>query len=227
MKSDRVKSTELVVFGHRGSGSGAGENTLDSITRALDAGAAGVEVDARRTRDGRVVLAHEPVVDGLTIIDTDYERLAERGVALLTDALELARGRGRVIVEVKNQAWEPDFDAPDEATVAALVPLLAEADDVVVSSFDFYAAEAARDAGLRCGFLSMPGVRPAAAIAYAADASLDEVHVWVGDVLGEPRCVEAAAAAGLALVAWTAHSVEQLDALRDLGVPAAISDVIA
>jgi len=217
----------MQIYGHRGSGAGAGENTVESIKRALDAGAAGVEVDARRTRDGRLVTSHEPLVSGRTIIETDHDELAAIGVELLSDVLDVVRGRGRVIVEIKNQPWEPDFDAPDEASVAALSALLCPDDDVVVSSFDFYAAEAARDAGLRAAFLSMPGVRPAAAIAYVAETGLAEAHVWVGDVLGDLHCVQTALQAGVRLVAWTATSTDQLDTLRAAGVPAVIADIIA
>ena len=216
----------MQVYGHRGAGAGAGENSLASIRAALDAGAGGVEVDARRTRDRRVVLSHEPHVGGHPLIHTPYAELEPLAGALLSDALDLARGRGRVIIEVKNQAWEPDFDSPDEATVAAVVDLLVPEDDVVISSFDFYAAEAARDAGLRSAFVSMPGVRPVAAVAYAQEAGLDEAHIWVGDVLGELRCVQTAADAGVRLVVWTVTTPEQLETLADAGVPAVIADYL-
>lgn len=216
----------MQIFGHRGSGEGLGENTLVSFARAFDAGCVGVETDVRRCADGSLVCSHEAVVGGYTLLSTPYDVLATLGLVLLEDVLALARGRGRVIIEIKNVAWEPDFDAPDCASVIALDALVTDVDDVVVSSFDFYSAEAARDRGLRTAHLTHPGVRPLAGIAYAGDAGLDEVHAWVGDVLAEPACVEQAHAAGLRLVAWTATTKDQLDQLSAIGVDGVITDVV-
>lgn len=216
----------LQLFGHRGGGAGPGENTLTSIARAFDAGLAGVEIDVRRCASGELVLTHEPVVAGRTVIETGYDQLSPLSVPLLADVLALARGRGRVICEVKNVPWEADFDAPDCATVAGLLPLLTPADDVVVSSFDFCSARAAHSAGLRSAHLTHPGVRPMAGIAFAAENGIDEVHCWVLDVLAEPACVSQAAQAGVSLLAWTAGTQEQLDALQEMGVESVITDLV-
>jgi glycerophosphoryl diester phosphodiesterase len=49
--------------GHRGARGLRPENTLPSFEAALDAGASSVETDLHLTRDGVVVLCHEPVLD--------------------------------------------------------------------------------------------------------------------------------------------------------------------
>lgn len=205
----------MQIFGHRGGGAGAGENTLPAIRRAFDAGFAGVEVDARRLSDGTLVLSHDPF---------EPERAGE--LTLLADCLAVARGRGRVIVEVKNVPWEADFDAPDCVTAQLVADLVTSEDDVIVSSFDFFSAEVARDRGLPAAHLTNVGMRPMAGIAYASENGLQEVHSWIGDVLGEPGCVPQAHDAGLRIIAWTATLPEHLEQLSVLGVDGVITDLV-
>ena len=52
----------LKVFAHRGGMAHAPQNTLEAFRRATAHGATGIETDAFLTRDGTVVLAHDPVV---------------------------------------------------------------------------------------------------------------------------------------------------------------------
>src|SRR5688572_8836443 len=101
--SERTRSSEMVfaaaaegrpvVIGHRGLGSGvvAGhrENTLGSFLAAVEAGVDWVEVDVRRTRDDRLVIAHDPAYDdGLFLVDADAATASARGTLLLDDLLE-------------------------------------------------------------------------------------------------------------------------------------------
>ncbi len=51
------------VIGHRGAAAYAPENTLTSFRKALDLGADALELDVRLTRDGRVVVHHDPDLD--------------------------------------------------------------------------------------------------------------------------------------------------------------------
>ncbi len=54
------------IIGHRGAAGEAPENTLPSFQRALDDGAAYVELDVRTTADGEVVVIHDETVDRTT-----------------------------------------------------------------------------------------------------------------------------------------------------------------
>jgi glycerophosphoryl diester phosphodiesterase len=56
--------------GHRGARGLKPENTLPAFEAALDAGASSVETDLRLTRDGAVVLCHDPVLDGRLLAPT-------------------------------------------------------------------------------------------------------------------------------------------------------------
>lgn len=221
------------ILGHRGSCAPGPENTLPAIVQALDAGADGVEVDARRTLDERLVLCHDPVRAGTTLIDRPYDPAI--GAPLLSEALDACRGH-RVIVEIKNVPAEPDHDAPHERTAELLAALLRErsggadvgADDVVVSSFDWFAIERVRAdlaGAVPTAFLITRGVAVAAAVTYARDAGHAELHVPVRTILADAadavaRCRDA----GLGLVAWTVETLQDARALAAAGVDGIICD---
>ncbi len=200
------------VYGHRGSPATLPENSVAGVAAAFDAGAYGVEVDVRRTADGLLVLSHDPLPEDVT------------GLATVAEVLDAARGR--VILEVKNMPGEPDFDAPTEATAKLLIELLheREGDDVTVSSFDWYAIEAARDAGLRTAFLTPPGLALEAALAYVDDAGHDECHPHWSAVLETPNVVDLAHEHGRAVVCWTVDDVDLARQLEDAGVDGVITN---
>jgi glycerophosphoryl diester phosphodiesterase len=54
------------VIAHRGESGHAPENTIESFRRAVAAGADAIEFDLRLTRDGKVVVLHDPTVDRTT-----------------------------------------------------------------------------------------------------------------------------------------------------------------
>lgn len=221
------------VLGHRGSRIPGPENTVSAVRAALAVGADGVEVDVRRSLDGVAVCAHDPVLASgagpLVVAETPAARLAEAGVPALADVLDAALGRGQVVCEVKNVPGQPGYDAPASGTGRTLVELLCarrgSADQVVVSSFDWFTVEAVRDAGWPTAFLVLPGVALAAGLGYAAPAGHAELHAFLADVLRAGAAgVAEVHAAGLALVAWPVRTTGELGALVDLGVDAAVCD---
>ncbi|HEY9152901.1 MAG TPA: glycerophosphodiester phosphodiesterase family protein [Anaerolineales bacterium] len=56
----------LVIFAHRGASAHAPENTLASFELALSQGADAIELDARLSADGQVVVIHDSTVDRTT-----------------------------------------------------------------------------------------------------------------------------------------------------------------
>jgi glycerophosphoryl diester phosphodiesterase len=200
------------VYGHRGYAAAHPENSVAGVVAAFDAGAHGVEVDVRRAPDGALLLSHDPLPADLT------------GLATLAEVLDAARGR--VVAEVKNMPGEPDFDARTERTARLLAALLAgrDGDDVVVSSFDWFAIEVARDAGLRTAFLTPPGLALEASLAYVTEAKHAECHPHWSAVLEDPAAVGTAHDAGVEVVAWTVDDPEVYAALRDAGVDGVITN---
>jgi glycerophosphoryl diester phosphodiesterase len=74
-----------LIFGHRGFGDHAPDNSLYAVERALDAGMDGVDVDGQLTRDSTLVIFHDLSVDRLT---ADTGRVRDKTLAAML-ALDL------------------------------------------------------------------------------------------------------------------------------------------
>jgi len=61
-----TRPPRTLIFGHRGFGDHAPDNSLYAVERALDAGVDGVDVDGQFTRDSALVIFHDLSVDRLT-----------------------------------------------------------------------------------------------------------------------------------------------------------------
>jgi glycerophosphoryl diester phosphodiesterase len=122
LATSSVPDDGFAVVGHRGyPGRGVTENTLPAFRRALRAGATAVELDVQLTRDGRLLVLHDPTLDRTTTCRgrADRRTLAQvqrhcrgrRGHELLPSlgqVLDLvARLRAHVVVDVKRRpsAW--------------------------------------------------------------------------------------------------------------------------
>ena len=99
-----------LVIAHRGGRHDGvpGEQGLAHVERAIALGVDFVEVDLRRTRDGRIVCVHDRTHAGVTVADIDHGELvtasAAAGVAappLLDELLEVCRGRVGLDLELK------------------------------------------------------------------------------------------------------------------------------
>lgn len=136
-----------VRIAHRGaSGEGlAPENTLAACERAIELGVDLLEVDVHATRDGHLVVLHDPTLDRTTDLSGPVaeKSLAEirradagswfdpkyRGerVPLLEEVLDLARRRALVLVEIKARHIAE--------RVLQIVEEMGAGDQVVIQSF--------------------------------------------------------------------------------------------
>ena len=108
------------IIAHRGAPREALENTLESFEIALNQGADGLELDVHATRDGVVVVHHDPVVHRTSLANTSVVAIADldakdvlmlplRGngrVPTLDAVFELVGSRATVYVEVKGTGIE-------------------------------------------------------------------------------------------------------------------------
>ncbi len=109
-----------VIFAHRGASAQAPENTLAAFELACDQGAPAIELDAKLSADGEVVIIHDPTVDRTTnghgrVAGLSLAALREldagssfsgryRGqkIPLLEEVFESAGGRMLINVELTN-----------------------------------------------------------------------------------------------------------------------------
>src|SRR3954466_8935464 len=100
------------VIAHRGASAAAPENTVEAFHLAKELGADWVELDARRTADGAVVVHHDAhLADGRAIVDLRRSDLPAH-VCDLADALDACDGMS-VNIEIKNWPDDVDFDPTD------------------------------------------------------------------------------------------------------------------
>lgn len=156
-----------LVIAHRGDSSHRPENTLAAFAGGLETGAAIVEFDVHLTRDGEVVVIHDPTVDRTTngrgvvkqMTLAELRRLSagyparfgqtyggER-IPTLAEALGLLRDRAQAMIEIKPEAVTGDAEGGIEAHVVEEVRRARMEKDVALISFD-------RRALLRCRALA-------------------------------------------------------------------------
>ena len=107
------------VVAHRGAwkNTGASENSVASLKAAIALGCAGSETDLHMTNDGKLVIHHDPHVDGIDIQKVDYAELqnvklsnGER-LPLLEDFLKIIKAQHatRLILEIKPSEKGPEW----------------------------------------------------------------------------------------------------------------------
>jgi glycerophosphoryl diester phosphodiesterase len=104
----RSRTSEPLIVAHRARSGDERENTLEAVEAALERGVEAVEVDARITADGVVVVCHDAevgdqAVAGSTLADL---RAADPTIAALRDVATLTRGRCLLDVDIKESGYE-------------------------------------------------------------------------------------------------------------------------
>jgi glycerophosphoryl diester phosphodiesterase len=108
----------ILRVGHRGAAGHAPENTLAAIHAGVSLGCDFVEVDVQSTRDGRLVLMHDTLVDRTTdgtglVADFTWEELQQleagngERIPSLEAALAAASGQAGIILEAKTPGIGP------------------------------------------------------------------------------------------------------------------------
>ncbi|BAF69622.1 glycerophosphodiester phosphodiesterase [Nitratiruptor sp. SB155-2] len=100
------------IVAHRGGGEESVENTIRGIEYALSIGVDIVEVDIRSTKDGRLILLHDPDLTRIAGImkevhDVDFDELqkykvfGKEPIATLKEALQTVDGKCGLFLEIK------------------------------------------------------------------------------------------------------------------------------
>lgn len=100
----------FIIIGHRGAAGLAPENTLSSITAALENEVHVVELDVQTCRTGELVLHHDQSVDRMTngrglvrnLTFDDLKRLKVRNETIPSLAEALKAVSGRVVLDIKS-----------------------------------------------------------------------------------------------------------------------------
>jgi glycerophosphoryl diester phosphodiesterase len=214
--------TQPAVLGHRGFGAGQPggpggyrENTMPAYRAAAAAGLAGIELDVQRSRDGQLMVAHDPVTaDGAALVTQAAAGLAAAGILRFEDVLAELPASLAINIDVKT-IMDDALDPPDQRTGALLAAVLrrhAGERRLLVTSFDPGLVAYLRDQAIPDVALGLLAVEnfparyaiPAAVALGLSAVSLHTTTLGLGPRRGpEPEAVIGAAhRAGLAVLAW-------------------------
>ncbi len=227
----------VMVVAHRGASTAHKENTLEAFEAARHQGAAGLELDVRRSSDDVLVVHHDAhLADGRLISETPASDLPD-WLPSLAEVLDMASDLW-VNVEIKNLPDEPDYDSGEmiSLAVAGLVTFHLRssapagssepdfADRVLVSSFNVDSLIKIRAAEPRIplGLLVWGQVDPASVIARVEAHGFDAINPH--DLMVDQAFVDRARAAGLGINVWTVDDPERIMELARLGVDSIITN---
>jgi len=216
------------VIGHQGAPTRAPANTVAAFRAARAVGADGVELDVRRTADGRLAVSHDAhLPDGRALVDLPAAALPP-DMPDLAAALDACAGLALVNVEIKNWPADVDFD-PDLAIAEQVAAVLdarppAERERFVVSCFHEPTVDRVRTAapGLATAWLTLGFADPGADVARLAAAGHAAVHPHHSAV--DAEVVTLAHAAGLAVNTWTCDLPDRIRWLADAGVDGIVTN---
>jgi glycerophosphoryl diester phosphodiesterase len=208
---DTIEDAQII--GHRGAAGLAPENTLAAIDAAIAAGADWVEIDVQESADGEVIVVHDrdfmrvagdPMqvseatrarIDALDVGRGFDGRFTGEHVPRLTEVLDRARDRVRVLIELKYSG----HDDPLVEHVAEIVGRAGMDGQIAVMSFE--ADEIARVRMLRPDWLV--GLLVATALGDLTRLDVDFLAVSAG--MATPAFLRRARDAGMPVYVWTVN----------------------
>lgn len=230
------------IVGHRGFGAGQSggyrENSVESVLAAIRQGVPWVELDARRSSDGELVLWHDPVTpDGQLIVIQTAAQLAAVGIVRLADVLAVLPAGVGVNIDVKTIIEDATDPAAQRthALIAAALHRYRGTRSFLVSSFDpsvptYLKDRNALTGGVALGLITEQRYPAARAVSAAANLGLDAVCLHTGALpvgpggpgsagLSAKQILGYAHVAGLEVMTWSPDPAEAL-MLAQAGVDA-------
>jgi glycerophosphoryl diester phosphodiesterase len=219
----------IFKIGHRGAKGHLTENTLESISLALEMGIDGIEVDVHLCASGELVVFHDYTLDRLSdgsgeVATKTYKQLQEftlKGgykIPLLTEVLNLIEGKCSINIELKGQ-----HTAKGTCSIISMfIDKGWEYSSILVSSFQ------------ENELLEVKKINSNILIAILSKASVDEAIEW-GKVLNATaihpslgiitrQSVVDAHNQGFNVNVWTVNEPEDIERMIEFGVDGIISD---
>jgi glycerophosphoryl diester phosphodiesterase len=242
--SETMNSAHRVTrVAHRGGAGLAPENTLAAFRVGLEQGADALELDVHLSRDGELVVIHDPILARTTnaageVGDMAFAELRQLDasaryfgtpvdrqlIPTLQEVVDLAKGHASLQIEIKVRSDGSRYPGI-ESRVVELLRKSGMVDDAVILSFDFPTLTAVRTLEPRLrtcalisrAFLSEIGKRGPAAVA-AEMAGLGVTSVGVDKAwLLEPMYKELRLR-GLGVGVWTVDDPEAMRKFASMGV---------
>ena len=221
------------ITAHRGSSSGAPENTMAALEKAVEEMADRAEIDVQETADGVIVLCHDTSlkrVAGINkkVSDLTLEQIKKLDVGswfsseyqgeqipTLEEVMEYAKGKIDLNIEIKNLG---NSSGLPEKVIELVEKHEMQEQCVITSTNRFYLKRVkAVNPEIRTGYIIS-----AAYGNFYSDDFIDLISIRSSFVT--ERMIESAHGAGKAVHAWTVNGKVEMERLKQLGVDDMITD---
>jgi glycerophosphoryl diester phosphodiesterase len=199
-------------------GAGVPENSLAAFEQAIDLGADMIEFDVRRTRDRELIIFHDAEIAGAPVASltrSEIESLGGMLPPLLEEALELARGRIALDVELKEDGYVDEL-------ADLLSGFAASGSELIVTSFiDLVLARLTElMPQLRRGLVRERSTKRAPQRANACGATVVVLKMHLVDETSLAQMSNA----GLTVFVWDFMATEHAALLSDTRISGVITD---
>ena len=221
-----MAQSETKIIAHRGAWKefNLPENSIASLQKAITLNCYGSEFDVRRTKDGVLVVNHDPTYYNDTIENHHYDHLNKtklsNGEDLPTLKNYFATGTKDghttlLICEIKAAITNPDLDKLTTKETVDLVQQMGIQDRVVYISFRFEILQWIKE------------MNPSAIVLYLeADKSLDQIanaklngiNYHFSNFKDHPTLAKEAITKQLKVGSWTVNEISDFEQLKKMGV---------
>ena len=221
------------ITAHRGSSSGAPENTMAALEKAVEEMADRAEIDVQETADGVIVLCHDTSLKRVAgvnkkVSDLTLEQIKKLDVGswfsseyqgeqipTLEEVMEYAKGKIDLNIEIKNLGNSSELP---EKVIELVEKHEMQEQCVITSTNRFYLKRVkAVNPEIRTGYIIS-----AAYGNFYSDEFIDLISIRSSFVT--ERMIESAHKAGKAVHAWTVNGKVEMERLKQLGVDDMITD---
>lgn len=225
---DNREKDDIICIGHRGAMGYEPENTLRSFAKAVELGADMVELDARITKDGYIVVIHDESVDNIThgkysgyVRDMTLQELRKiefeygEKIPTLNEVIEFCIDKQvGVNIEVK--------DKNIEKNIYNIISSYNYLDKTLISSFDYNTLYKFKeiDSDLKLGLLFDENEE----LWYKKALSLGVYSINPIYTKIDKHMIDDAHFLGIKVIAWTVNKRENMEILKDYGVDGIITD---
>lgn len=221
-----------MVIAHRGAAGKAPENSLAAFTTAIDDGADWIEIDVQESSDGEIIVIHDsdfmklsgaPLnvwngsLEEIKLLDIGSwfaPQFSGERVPTLQEVLELAKGRCRVLIELKYYGHDQHL----EKRVVEIVEEMDMANEIAIMSLDYNGIKKIRN--LQPDW--PVGLLLSKAIGKIADIEVDFLVINMASA--KPAYIRRIQESGKLVFVWTVNDPASMSRIMALGVNGIITD---
>ena len=232
-----VTNAQTKIIAHRGFSSVAPENTLLAFQKAIEVGADYFELDVQRSKDNKAMVIHDATIDKtssdnqtgevvqmnsseLKKIRVGYtkkfgDKYANEKMPTLKEALEVAKGKVKVCIEIKSYGLEQEvLDAVNELKMN---------DQVIIFSFYYPVLAKIRQLDKKIPILYLIGTADEMTVDYAKVIGAKAIGVGGGTDLTK-EYIDFAHQQGVEVWQWTVNDEKDMKRLIGIGLDGLITD---